>query len=220
VFRLKAEGAAPAQVSGLAALEGEGDVASPYTNVYARQLEWVPKGEQEERLTRPAAVVHGDILLAKLAPGQVIHLEAHAVKGIGKDHAKFSPVATASYRLHTTVELGSEFEGEEAQRLVGACPMGVFDIEDIAGGRGGAWGGVSRSRAGALLKLSLNLPFPLPHHTYPPAAPARKRAYVKDARKCTVCRECVRVPGWGERVRIERVANHFIFTVESTGALT
>ena len=28
------------------------------------------------------------------------------------------------------------------------------------------------------------------------------------------------MPGWGERVRIERVANHFIFTVESTGALT
>ena len=30
----------------------------------------------------------------------------------------------------------------------------------------------------------------------------------------------MRVPGWGERVAIERVANHFIFSVESTGALT
>ena len=71
------------------------------------------------------------------------------------------------------------------------------------------------------------LTFPSTSFTHPSAtppslraAPARKRAYVKDARKCTVCRECVRVPGWGERVRIERVANHFIFTVESTGALT
>ena len=43
---------------------------------------------------------------------------------------------------------------------------------------------------------------------------------MKEPRKCTVCRECVRVAGWGERVRIERVANHFIFSVESTGALT
>ena len=158
VFRLKAEGGAPAHVSGLAALEGEGDVASPYTNVYARELEWVPKGEQEERLARPAAVVHGDILLAKLAPGQVIHLEAHAVKGIGKDHAKFSPVATASYRLHTTVELGSEFEGEEAARLVGACPMGVFDIEDVAGGRGGACGGRAGARSALARHLFLDRP--------------------------------------------------------------
>ena len=32
-------------------------------------------------------------------PGQRIALEAHARKGVGKDHTKFSPVATASYRL-------------------------------------------------------------------------------------------------------------------------
>ena len=31
--------------------------------------------------------------------GQSIELEAHCHKGIGKDHTKYSPVATASYRL-------------------------------------------------------------------------------------------------------------------------
>ena len=141
VFTLKAEGAPPAVVSGLASLEGEGDVASPYTNVYARELMWSPKGAQEERLSRPAAVVNGDILLAKLAPGQVIDLEAHAVKGIGKDHAKFSPVATASYKLHTSIELSKAqpFVGEEAVKLAKVCPMGVFDIEDIGAKKGGAW---------------------------------------------------------------------------------
>ena len=126
---------------GLAALEGEGDATGPYTNVYAHQLIWHPKGAQEERLAgRPAAVVNGDILLAKLAPGQVIELEAHAQKGIGKDHAKFSPVATASYKLHTTIELSeaAPFEGAEAERLVAVCPMGVFDIEDIGAKKGGA----------------------------------------------------------------------------------
>jgi RNA polymerase Rpb3/RpoA insert domain len=39
-----------------------------------------------------------DILLAKLRPGQEIGLEMHARKGVGKDHAKYSPVATAAYR--------------------------------------------------------------------------------------------------------------------------
>ena len=140
VFTLKAEGAPPATVSSLATMEGEGDVASPYTNVYARQLVWSPKGAQEERLSRPAAVVNGDILLATLAPGQIIDLEAHAVKGIGKDHAKFSPVATASYKLHTSIELSKAqpFVGEEAAKLAKVCPMGVFDIEDIGAKKGGA----------------------------------------------------------------------------------
>lgn len=43
--------------------------------------------------------VHDDIVIAKLRPGQRIEFEAHCRKGIGKDHAKFSPVATAAYRL-------------------------------------------------------------------------------------------------------------------------
>ena len=36
--------------------------------------------------------VERDILIAKLRPGQEIDLKCHCVKGIGKDHAKFSPV--------------------------------------------------------------------------------------------------------------------------------
>ena len=36
--------------------------------------------------------VHKDILIAKLRPGQEIDLKCHCVKGVGKDHAKFSPV--------------------------------------------------------------------------------------------------------------------------------
>ena len=43
--------------------------------------------------------VDSDILLLKLRPGQEIEVECHAVKGIGKTHAKWSPVATAFYRL-------------------------------------------------------------------------------------------------------------------------
>lgn len=31
-------------------------------------------------------------MLAKLRPGQEIEMELHAIKGVGKDHAKWSPV--------------------------------------------------------------------------------------------------------------------------------
>lgn len=117
----------------IATLEGEDDVEGRYTKVYSSAFTWDPQGTQTERFPEPAAPVHPDILLAKLAPGQVIDLEAHAVKGIGKDHAKFSPVCTAAYRLLPRITLSEErpFLNEEAEALKAACPLNVFDIEDI-----------------------------------------------------------------------------------------
>ena len=38
-------------------------------------------------------------------------------------------------------------------------------------------------------------------------------------RECTMCRECIRTGDWSEYVELRRVANHFIFKVESVGAL-
>lgn len=61
-------------------------------------------------------------------------LQMHCRKGIGKDHAKFSPVATASYRLLPVITLKEEIEGQDAQELVAKCPLDVFDIEDLGGG--------------------------------------------------------------------------------------
>lgn len=58
----------------------------------------------------------------------------HCRKGVGKDHAKFSPVATASYRLLPVVSLKQEIVGQEAEELVAKCPLNVFDIEDLEGG--------------------------------------------------------------------------------------
>jgi len=44
---------------------------------------------------------HVHLLLSLFS--QEIELEAHAVKGIGKTHAKWSPVGTAWYRMHPEV---------------------------------------------------------------------------------------------------------------------
>jgi len=135
---MKVTGGEPSS-SGL--IEGDEDVMlggnepGPYTSVYSSSIEWTPEGSQEERFKVPAKPVHDDILVAKLAKDQCIELEAHAVKGIGKDHAKFSPVSTASYRLLPKITLSAEkpFEGDEADELVAKCPLNVFDIEDIRG---------------------------------------------------------------------------------------
>ncbi|KAF7851649.1 hypothetical protein BT93_L3306 [Corymbia citriodora subsp. variegata] len=126
--------------------------------------------------------VYPDIIISKLGFGQEIELEAHAVKGVGKTHAKWSPVATCWYRMLPEVELMEEIEGEKADVLKQKCPAKVFEIEDLADGR--------------------------------------KRATVARPRACTLCRECIRDgEDWEKRISLRRVKNHFIFTIESTGAL-
>lgn len=45
-------------------------------------------------------------------------------------------------------------------------------------------------------------------------------AVVARPRDCTMCRECIRHEGWNERVQLRRKADHFLFSVESTGCLS
>ncbi|RXH85136.1 hypothetical protein DVH24_041904 [Malus domestica] len=78
----------------------------------------------------PIDPTSGDIIIARLGPGQVIELEAHAVKGIGKTHAKWYPVAPVWYRMLPEVK--------------------VFDIEDIGNGKKRAT--VARPRACTLCR--------------------------------------------------------------------
>lgn len=125
---------------------------------------------------RPPGPVHNDILLCKLRPGQEIDVEMEATKNIGKEHAKWSPVCTAAYRMLPEIRLKQELRGETAQDLVNMCPANVFDIED-------------------------------------------DKAIVARPRDCTMCRECIRLPEWDERVELLRKRDHFIFDIESTGAL-
>ena len=62
----------------------------------SKDIIWSPAGEQEEVFAGcPPAPINPNIVLAKLRPGQAINMELHAVKGVGKDHAKFSPVGSS-----------------------------------------------------------------------------------------------------------------------------
>ncbi|KAF7847486.1 hypothetical protein BT93_L2910 [Corymbia citriodora subsp. variegata] len=94
--------------------------------------------------------VYPDIIISKLGFGQEIELEAHAVKGVGKTHAKWSPVATCWYRMLPEVELMEEIEGEKADVLKQKCAAKVFEIEDLADGKKRAT--VARPRACTLCR--------------------------------------------------------------------
>ncbi|WFD36975.1 DNA-directed RNA polymerase core subunit rpc40 [Malassezia cuniculi] len=147
--------------------------------VYASQLEWDPKGDQATTMAdRPPRPVAPDIVLAKLAPGQGIEMELHCEKGIGKDHAKFSPVATASYRLLPHIEILAPIPEPLIPKFIACFPDGVIE-------RGGEYG-----------------------------------VRVKDARKDTVSREVLRHSEFEGKVRLGRIQDHFLFSIESTGVYT
>ena len=172
------------------------DVSATNGKVLSSHLRWLPQGSQQAKYPDGVHAVNDDIVLAELRPGQRIEFEAHCCKGVGKDHAKFSPVATASYRLLPAIDFLQPVVGDDARELVAMCPMKVFDIEDIAkvGGKKGGKGAVDSEHEDVT-------------------------AVVARPRDCTMCRECIRKEGWAERVRLRRKSDHFIFTVESTGCL-
>ena len=156
----------------------------PYTkHVYSRDLEWVPQGDQASYFSniRP---VHEDILIAKLRPGQAIELEAHARKGDGKNHAKFSPVATASYRLMPHLEILKPIYDDLAEELVHLLEPGVFTLEPTDAG----------DPAGTRVKAKLSNPY-----------------------ACTMSRNFMRNSELASSIKMTRIPNHVIFTVESVG---
>ncbi|XP_057524126.1 uncharacterized protein LOC130803913 [Amaranthus tricolor] len=156
--------------------KGSSSTSAPktYTNFKSSQKNRPGLSENPIQLKYP------DITISRIGPGHEIELEAHAVKGQGRDHAKFSPVATAWYQMLPEVVLLQDIYDETAEKLVNKCPANVFDIEDT---------------------------------------PAGRKATVSRPRACTVCRECIREEGWDNKVAVRRKKDHFIFTIESTGAL-
>ncbi|EGC30994.1 RNA polymerase III subunit [Dictyostelium purpureum] len=137
--------------------------------VLSKHLEWVPHDDQiamfpnEEDHPRP---VEDDIPIMRLRPGQVIDVQLYCEKNIGREHIKWSPVCTASYRLLPVISVDESIQGESAEKLVNTCPKKVFDIED----------------SGSVV--------------------------------------AARIQSLNQKLNFERIRDHFIFSIESTGALT
>ena len=103
-------------------------------NVFSKDLVFIPQGQQKNKYynkeTKKYSIglVHDDILINKLASGMEIDLECYCVKGIGRTHAKWSPVCTAYYRLINKINIIKEISGDDAETLRQLCPQGVFVV--------------------------------------------------------------------------------------------
>ncbi|OKL57869.1 DNA-directed RNA polymerases I and III subunit RPAC1 [Talaromyces atroroseus] len=175
----------------------EDDPRKRYHNahIYARDMVFIPSGRQQSFFTNgnEIAPVNPDILIAKLRPGQVIDLEMHCIKGIGADHAKFSPVATATYRLLPEIRILRPIIGQDAKKFAKCFPKGVIGLETITSDEAAQRGSGYEGHAG------------------------EQKAVVVDPFKDTVSRECLRHDEFKDKVKLGRVRDHFIFNVESTG---
>ena len=97
-------------------------------------LEWVPYGDQEERFKdRPIRAVDDDIVITKLRPGDKVEAELHCRKGTGRMHAKWSPVATASYRMLPEIKILKPITGKDAHKFKNCFPLGVVKITQVNG---------------------------------------------------------------------------------------
>lgn len=177
------------------AVAGETDPDKLYINhnVYAKDITWRPIGQQSQKFEGgPIRPTNPDILLCKMRPGQEIKLSMHAYKGIGQDHAKYSPVATASYRLMPTIDIIRPIIGADAKKFARCFPRGVIRLDTV-----------TSDDVQKYKELE--------------GKEGESKAVVDNPMNDTVSRECLRHPEFKDKVKLGRIRDHFIFRIESTG---
>jgi DNA-directed RNA polymerase II subunit RPB3 len=108
--------------------------------IFAHDLE-VTGGGENVAFAREDTVLDGlvdqserGVVLVHMKQGQVLHFEAIAVKGVGKLHAKWSPVSTVTFQYLPSIILNypllAEFTDQEKRDWIRTCPARVFDITD------------------------------------------------------------------------------------------
>lgn len=94
--------------------------------VYSDSIEWIPNENQKNiNLT-----IKPGVLICKSVPGNIIEMELQAEKGIGKTHAKWSPVSICSYKIMPKIVLLEDFYGDDAIELQKCFSKDVIEIEN------------------------------------------------------------------------------------------
>lgn len=77
------------------------------------------------------------ISIVKMGNGQHLHLKAWARMGISKEHAKWCPVAVATYRFFPEITLNEEalstLTMEQKMELVECCPDQILELDEVTG---------------------------------------------------------------------------------------
>ncbi|XXG94934.1 Putative ubiquinone biosynthesis monooxygenase [Hypoxylon texense] len=164
-------------------------------HIYAKDIRFEPLGVQEKHFSGDGVIrpFNPDILVAKLRPGQELDIEIHMHKGFGWDHAKWSPVATASYRLMPTINITKPILGVDAEKFADCFMGGVIGLEPVTRKEARSKGSGYEGHEGEM------------------------KAVVKDPMRDTVSREVLRHPEFEGKVKLGRRRDHFIFSIESTG---
>ncbi|KAI2623573.1 DNA-directed RNA polymerase [Hypomontagnella submonticulosa] len=164
-------------------------------HIYARDIFCDLQGAQAKYFSGEDAIrpFNPDILIAKLRPNQLIDVEMHMHKGFGWDHAKWSPVATASYRLMPSIKILQPILGDDAKKFKRCFMEGVVELEPVTRQEARTKGSGYEGHEGEL------------------------KAVVKNPMRDTVSREVLRHPEFDGKVKLGRRRDHFIFSIESTG---
>ena len=77
------------------------------------------------------------ISIVKIGPGQHLKLKAIARMGISKEHAKWCPVAVATYRFYPIITINQQacatLSQDEKMQLVQVCPDRILILDEVSG---------------------------------------------------------------------------------------
>jgi DNA-directed RNA polymerase II subunit RPB3 len=120
--------------------DGEDDVLAPLTvtsrdlisnNDSVQPAHFLSDDEQDEAQDEGIAIV-------KMGPGQRLKIKCIARLGISKEHAKWCPVAVATYRFWPDIMINqeaimSQLTTEQKQSLVDCCPDRILELDEVTG---------------------------------------------------------------------------------------
>lgn len=131
------------------------------------------------------------ISIVKIGPGQHLKLKAIARMGISKEHAKWSPVAVATYRFFPIININEEacstLTQDQKQQLVDVCPDRILEIDPVSG------------------KIIVS------EHAWETATFTEDLKIAQNAMK--------KRPEDDDFITVEHSTDRFIFSVEGTGAM-